>query len=444
MKKHLLLLFNVAVCWLWPAGLLGQTYDFASAGLSDTVWPGLIRTVNATDAVTVYHKPDGSQYLALINTSGVVKTVKIDSTYRVRDMRVAGSEVYMCGFCPTGGFLAHFPLSGFVSVSPQITYVTIDPGHSDRLERMAAFKVGGMEKVVAVGQHEYDTTLVSGLGDTTHAIYGHSIVVEADFQQGVFQTLRMKADTGHTERFCDVMATRNYVAVVGGWNDEYLSIHRCDKADVLGTFDSYSYYHVGPSEGLSPYLGCAMRGDTIAVSSMASSDPQLQTFETRLRVFDLAAMTMTQAQKTDLVEKSAPGEMVYMPEHLTLLMTHEYNDPSGTQMQNIYWLPYASAPYQARSLTEPLPGAGFGGLDRLSRDYYVTLGNGCWVMKYLPSDQIPNSCYDIRKWYVDLIPPVEKEERGQQYREISSHHTFDDGRPIIRNPMTMNCSLSNP
>ena len=394
MKKHLLLSFIVAVCWLWPAGLLGQTYDFASAGLSDTVWPGLIRTVNATDAVTVYHKPDGSQYLALINTSGVVKTVKIDSTYRVRDMRVAGSEVYMCGSCPTGGFLAHFPLGGFSSAPSQITYVTIDPGHSDRLERMAAYKVGGMEKVVAVGQHEYDTFSMQYPCSGPY-LCGHSIVVEADFQQGTLLGLLMKADTGHTERFCDVIATDNYVAVVGEWTYDTLSIHRCDRYNVLGTFDNYHYYPVGASEGLSPYWGCAMKGDTIAVASMASSDPQLQTFETRLRVFDLATMTMTQAQVTALPEKGAPGELLYMPEYNTLLMAHEYLTTSGTQIQTVYWLPYATAPYQARSMAQALPEMGAGCLDRLSRDYYVTLGTDRWVMKYLPSDQIPNSCYDM-------------------------------------------------
>ena len=131
-----------------PLGVWAQYPSFTLAGLVPMRSGAIVRTYSASQ-VAAYYSRGGNSYLALVDAGGLVKQTQVDSRYTVCDMRIVGDELFFCGKKGTAGFVGHLSLSDLESGTPTVTYYDLPTNVF--LHQMAAYKIGGMVKVVALG-----------------------------------------------------------------------------------------------------------------------------------------------------------------------------------------------------------------------------------------------------------------------------------------------------
>ena len=185
-----------------------------------------------------------------------------------------------------------------------------------------------------------------------------------------------------------------------GDNWDNLILHRCDKENVIATFNDYYKFPVPNPEGMTYYLCCHMAEDTIGIASRGSGI--LGQYETRIRVVDAASMVMTSSQLFNLNDyKTDPTDMVYCTGTQTLVMLQLQKFPpslGGDYYGFLHLKPYATAPYYAEGMVEysrllsssPLP---FYSLDRVpDGKHYVSSGGECWLMNNSVSGMPTSNC----------------------------------------------------
>lgn len=379
-------------------GMSQTGIDYVTAGIDFASSHSIIRSVSDTDAV-VYYEKNNACWLARINTSGVVRQIPIGQEMDVRDLRVTEKNVYFCGQYRGRAFIGNISLDNFYRpFSAIVNYYVLDPDETSVLTRLVAYKQHSEERIAAIGRFEYvNSAYYSCSWPNPPITCFHSILVEGVFRQNSLPSFEMIALYSSTNHEClnEVIATRNYVAVVG-INNEKLTIHRCKKDQVIQTFDQYYSYSFYDQEGLSPFVGCSMPFDSIAIASM-SSDCLVGGYETRLRTFDLVSMRNVQAQSIGRHEKSVPYEITYLPRYQTVVMSHEEFDPiTGTLYTPfIYWKPNHPSIGFINKICDQTSRFAFASISYLGSEHYIAAGGDYWMMKHLPSTNLYGNCYNV-------------------------------------------------
>ncbi len=394
------------VCTLLSLQVQGQTYyNFAMGYIPSATNPShsIVRTVDAQRAIAYYEDGSTTHILARINMYGNVIEAKFVGKYEMNDIRLVDDDIFFCGqnTLTRKGIVGHASVSAIESRIQHIQYQEFDMGMSrtsTTMMRLAAYRdQSGMEKVVAIGELNYDnlsSPMPSFLNGSLPGSYRAYFVVGYRYSGGALtmEFCKFLCDTSpnnYFESVDDVVVTDNWLAVVTV-NDKGLTIHRCDKNNVNGTFDNYHSYGISSVEGI--YHCCHMKGDTIALVALDKS-PVASVYETHMRCVDLATMTMTQAQGYSLLDKAEPIEVVYVPDCATLVMLQYQQFPlTGWHYAYVFWKPYKVPPYTAEVIYESA-GNSFGSIDRLTSKYIVASGGNYWVEKDASYNATVSSCY---------------------------------------------------
>lgn len=388
-----------------PLGALAQYPAFTLAGMSgSSASTTLVRTYTSTQVATYYQR-GGRNYIALVDIAGNVKETKLDDYYTVYDMRIVGDELYFCGLYQASpaagldmgdGVIGHLSLAALDAGSPVVDYYT--DGSLTPLNRMAAYDMGGVVKVVALGLvYNADSPCSCPVMAAPYTCADHQLV-EADFVDGVLtnvQYAQTAESPANVEELYDVVETDNYVAVIAVERPNHeLTIHRCDKGNVLGTFEHYSVYPILCDTYEPGYIGCHVKADMVAVASFAWVSPAQHDYRTQVRVIDLPSQTMVSAQEYKMDEKTVPSEMVYFPDHSTLvLLQNQMLDPYAWRRAFVHLRPFAATPYLAEAHFESSMSVPFVSLDKAGNNYYVTTGGECWMLKDIATTPSVSSCY---------------------------------------------------
>ena len=276
-----------------------------------------------------------------------------------------------------------------------------------RLWRLTAYvDPSGITRLVAVGETWYSHTSVPPNAHpcTTYTSCDAQIIFEFTYNFGIFNQMgnRILHDAYSYYEFpCDVVETDNYVAVVSFPATDELIIHRCNKSNVLGTFDNFFYYKVPTLK--AAFYSCKMKGDTIAVASVFNDGTG--TDEMQVRVVDLASMNMPYAQTFDLLDKDDIYEMAYLPDiqRLVLLQNQTYTPLTLLRHTFCFMKPYETAfPYNMEKIYEA-NSRKFTSLDRLSSKHIVAAGGDYWMMKDVSVNNPASTCYVIKNQLVKKL-----------------------------------------
>ena len=444
----MMVLFFQLFSW---SSAMGQTYyNYASAyvDLQMNQYHAIIRNVSSSSAlVSYYDYTFGRNIIALIDLSMNIKKIMLKERYTVYDMRITGDNVYFCGTVNDGGkaFIGHLKLSSFNNPTSRPTTYYVINNHTSKLTRLVAYDIGGKQKVVAVGKHHFITggAFTCPYDPVTNPYTCMCyFIVEADFQDNHLMSSFVQYlptnNTSHDEDITEVIETPNYVALVGHYyNENAPVIHRCNKSNVLLSFqsDPFYYYPAVPNEGHSDYHGCVMNGDTIAMASLSSyiDGAGITQFSTNVRVFDLVSMNNTEAQMLPLNTKTEPYDFVYMLEKGRLVLLQDICLPPHPCDQNmfIHLEPYATAPYAAKCWYESGGAKPFYSLDRLSGGYYLAAGGQYWCLKELMSI-IPSACYKNDNIIIDIINLLPKTKCIYTYN-LLTEPTLSDSENFFGN-----------
>lgn len=417
MKRNFIFVF-AALCGalVAPFTASGQTYyDFALAtdGVAAATSNSIIRAVG-NDKALVYYETSTANHIAHIDTYGSVNRVSFSVDYKVHDMRYCNNKVYICGTYKNDAFLGYIPYNEVATSNIVMGFTCIKCTTLVSLNRMVAFvePILGIEKIMAVGENVYQPC---PQGYSPYYSCADNYALEFECQSGALTLLssRWVNDYNNQEYISEVIETATCVAFVGYHADlSALSIHRCMKGPnmLVSDFDKFFYYPGTQYNGLSRFHGCIMKDDTIAVASLSLLGENPHVFDIRINTFDIQSMAMTTSQSVDLEEdKAEPEELVYIPQHQTLVMLQNFNfstpsTGSGYNYTFLHLKPYnPSIYYTANGVVETSSLLPYRSVDLLFGKYYISTGGNYWLMKNALQDVVPTSCYDCGGVIVDNI-----------------------------------------
>ena len=429
MKIKVLLLLTITAAYVASSPkAAGQIpYDYALGGINLTPTESVVRTIDQQRIIASYKHYGGPYMLTRVSLSGIIRA-KLDDYHRITDIRIVDDEVFFCGYKRDNrySFLGHANIADIESMNPHFTIeeVWIDSTSQTLLYRLAAYKdASGTYRIVAIGEFGYNSTFTYSAPHNAYPCPSStscvsSFVIEYNYS-GTFSHVGnavLHDRNSFFEVACDVVETDNYVAVVAYNDKDQLIIHTSPKGSSFfpGAFNNFSYYSVLYQEG--NYHCCHMKGDTIALVSVFALGGG-PSYETHLRVIDLASMLMTNAQTFNLLTKEEPMGVTYMPDYakLVLLQNHKYN---ATEVYDTYFFlkPYESSTYIADEVYDASNNS-FLSLDRLTSKHIVSGGGGYWNLKDVSFNNMSN-CYKVRSQTVNLLTTASHNTNAYPYLSI--------------------------
>lgn len=410
MKTKLSLWVAVIAFQVIPLHISGQpSFDYASAfvGGERSYTHSLIRAIDDTSALVYYYDEVARQgYIGRLGFALMLRKANLPPNCTVNDMRIIGDNVYFCGHNSHTAVIGHIKLSDFDLPNRTITFYSVDTTFVTQLNRMVAYESAGNQKVVLVGERTYTnsepfpwdcpyhyTYFDSSINDYYEYYYYNclsTIILEVNFDGSVYvdNNYVVTGDPVHLEIINEVVESQNWVAFVGYYTNHHTTIlHRCDKENVVSSFlTGWHWCYAGFDEGHSPYHGCWMRDDTIAVSSLSTYDesPGNQLFSTNIRVFNLATLENTHAQRVPIYTKSEPYDFMYMPKKYQFVLLQNMKLPLyGEQCAFLHLDPYttSSPTYYAKSWFDARDEKPFFSLSRPRDTVYIAAGGEYWCFK---------------------------------------------------------------
>lgn len=361
----------------------------------------------------------------LVDPTGMaIYQAELPQGFFIYDMRVNGSTVYFCGSHSGLGCIGLFKYSDLIT-NPHLdfTHYDINPAVSSYtcLHRMVAYTENMHEKVVAVGECDYMSHLnnppqcpdCSNPGDTVPCM--SRLIVEADITLDLIKyTSSDYFDPSYS--IDEVVVTDNFVALIGMWvKNNSISIHRCDRFDVLNSFCAYWYlYPVTTNEGASKIRGCRTENDEIVIASLT---PDITVgsapvpMASIVREFDLATMDNISSQMVMTNIKDEPKELLYVPSLQSIIL-----------LQNIFYPSTVSSKYSFVSLKRnPLTNYVadswidintnyYKSLDLASGSQFVASGKDHCCLKDATMFDHNNMCYKIENVPISVIDNAPKNQ----------------------------------
>ena len=364
----------------------------------------------------------------------------------MKDIRIENNVVFFCGWNSqtSKGFIGHVTVADVASSTPYSIHCydiedQLNPmmtGTTAIMWRLAAYNDGtGTTRIVCLGNawFHYGNNTFYPCIDSVYLSCQASFIVECTYS-GMLNTpmnMIIVSDSTRFEIADDVVVTDNWLAIVSRYPDQdEIVVHRCAKNNVIGTFDNYYAFKVNPLEGVNHC--CHMKGDTIADATLYCTLPAVH-YESHLRTFDLNAMTMTRAQQFDLLEKTEPQEVVYLPDYAKLVTLQYQKYPfTGFHYTFVSWEPYSTTSYYAKLMYESRDNVIFQMVDKLTQKHIVAAGGDYWMMKDIINDNPSTSCYTIAQQKVEAL---QRSPQTSNYHAFG-HKTFSPQIPSIGEPMT--------
>ena len=413
----------------------------------------VIRYYSPTQAVVANHNyrlgPPVVNYttISVVDNSGNINSIDMDAGYQVYDMEIVDDYLIMCGrYNAAKAFIGSVYIPDIFTSSATVNYHVWGSDVSV-FRKMAAFKDQNSDiKVVAVGNISYtalDPPVLPNISLCPNCyspcpspyVCGLNFIIETTNPQNYppgnlnFAFKLTSDNMGSPDFIDDVVVTDNYVVFIGeGYvsGSSCITIHPCSKTNILPDFDNY-YYYPTTDEGITGYMGCHMKKDTIAIASCGNYlAPGWSEFDTRIRVIDANSKVMTSSQAFDMNGyKSDPIDLVYVPGKYTLVLLEDIVYPAFSGVNNysfIHLNPYQSfqnnpgtmplnpplpwlLPYTAKGFYESTRSLPFGSMDRTaSYNAIVATGGDYWFVKTIPIITNGHNCYnpvsvDVYKLY---------------------------------------------
>ena len=418
-KSTLCISLLMLVCTLLPQRAVGQpAVDFASAIVSSSISNGkdaVIRSVAGGSMAVASVNENLNALVYLIDpTSMMVYQAELPATFFIYDMRVNGPMVYFCGRHREKACIGYFKYNDLLA-GPLLYFFYSDILFNDSinlsLHRMVAYTENSQEKVVAVGECTYmnynSQSLIcpdcSTPGDTVQCVT--RLIVEADFPSGDIKYWTSE-EADPFDRINEVVETDNFVSLIGMYTQNGgISIHRCKKSDVLGTYCADWYlYPVSTNEGASKIRGCRTQNDEIAIASL-SPDMTIGgvsgNMVSIMREFNLATMDNFSSQLIMTRIKDEPKEMVYIPRLQSIILLHNIFYPSPAQSLYSFVLLMKNPPadYYAKSWID-INTNYYQSLDTASGNHFIAYGNDHCCLKDATMSN-PSMCY--KNELVDIL-----------------------------------------
>ena len=405
-------------------------YHSALAGITSTPTAGIVRAYSPNFMVTCYYDntPSIKSYCLIMNnvvSSASSQIIQLKNMVIVTDMRIFNGYVYFCGADRN-----HNACYGFVDINdfrwappiPMNTNVEYRelgvPANRSRLTKMQVYFDGADERLVAIGT-EYippagSSSLIPATTTNSYALhrdYEYFLVECTDPRNPspVMNYLLVNWDN-NDERPTDMVLTDSYLAVVGFDETNYtpVYIHKCQKNDVINTFDNRYLYAVQACISNPGPACCAMDPDVIAIANL-TCDPYNYYNGITTHVVKLQSMTNTSHQEFKTSDKTDLYEMVYYPENQELVMlTHYIFLPTSTIDDHVFlrMKPYLSVPYMAIGVVEYSRILEYRSIDKLGTEFFVATNGDYGFVKQALVEITPPNCYKIDKWPIRVNDPV--------------------------------------
>ena len=431
--KHtnkILLTTLVSIILQCGSSMAQPSYNSALAEIPNIVnTVGIVRAYSPNFMVTCYYDntPSIKSYFLIMNnvmTTASSQAIKLSNMEIVTDMRIFNGYVYFCGADNNSnacyGFvdISDFRWSPPIPPTTNVEYRELGvPANRSRLTKMQVYFDGADERLVAIGT-EYippagSSSLIPATTTNSYALhrdYEYFLVECANPRNPspVMNYLLVNWDN-NDERPTDMVLTNSYLAVVGFDETNYtpVYIHKCQKNDVINTFNNRYLYAVQACISNPGPACCAMDPDVIAIANL-TCDPYNYYNGITTHVVKLQSMTNTSHQEFKTSDKTDLYEMVYYPANQELVMlTHYIFLPTSTIDDHVFlrMKPYLSVPYMALGVVEDFINE-YRSIDKLGTDFFVATNGGYGFVKHALAESTPPSCYKIDTWPIQVNDPV--------------------------------------
>ena len=431
--KHtnkILLTTLVSIILQCGSSMAQPTYNSALAGINNTPTAGIVRAYSPNFTVTCYYDntPSIKSYFLIMNnvlSTASSQIIPLSNMEIVTDMRIFNGYVYFCG-ADTNSNACY----GFVDIndflwSPTLSSTNVEyrelgvPANHSRLTKMQVY-FDGAERLVAIGT-EYITP--AGSSSLIPATTTNSYTIPTDYEYFLVECTNPRNPSpvmnyllvnwdNNDERPTDMVLTNSYLAVVGFDETNYtpVYIHKCQKNDVINTFNNRYRYAVQACISNPGPACCNMDPDVIAIANL-TCDPTVYYNGITTHVVKLQGMTNTNHQEFKTSDKTDLYEMVYYPANQELVMlTHYIFLPTSTVDDHVFlrMKPYQSAPYMAIGVVENATTIKleYRSIDKLGTNYFVATNGDYGFVKQALAESTPLNCYKIDKWPIRVNDPV--------------------------------------
>lgn len=351
-------------------------------------------------------------------------------------MRILVDTLYFCGIDSTGLFIGWMNLSTFYmpnNVTINLRHITPLAGQNIRMKLAVYTDPHNSTRLIALGSCLYDSNNPippTGPGVCPIApnpcIYMYTppyqyfpgwTTSQEDFvlecvnpQAATLFTIKLVNSASKNEHLTDVVVTDNYVAFVGNIfsGDEFdtVTIHRCKKDDILGSFDSHYYFLPPWEEGTVEYMACALDDNNIALVTTGVVDPGNNNYEIRVRTVKLSSMTMTTAQRLPVEGKPIQIAQTYLYQaNKTMVHLSDYRFPPGQQNYNytfVEFLPYKLIAYYTTAFYEKRVNKTFESMDVIQDTCLISTGGNYGFIKDIKHEDPSSICYYYENVYVRI------------------------------------------
>ena len=390
MKNKHLFFIAAAVALMLPVQA-----QYGSAIVYDTPLYGLfphsvVRNWTATEVIE-YHgdtqRPDIYQgyFVYKDNTTLFYNYAKMPDNIVVYDFRIFNDIVYFCGEnkSTNEGVLGCFECMELKMLPPppyEVHYKYAPIGSSTQLNRIVVYKdpISSVLRVVALGYN----SIVPCPGS-----YFCNMAVECrGLNPGggtIFYSTRQAYSMANYEQWTDIVATDNYLAIVGFsqiGSDKGLIIRRCDPSDPLGPMmDDIYMYPFTEDLSIESIKALSWRNDTIIMAYPWRS--QIGNNYTDIRFFHLGSMQNTKAEQYKNPSKTELYEMAYLPTSKKVIILEDFDCTGSGQFSScfVYINPLASTlPYSTPYVYDKT--YRFKSVTNLDGNYFVGSGHFCFLM----------------------------------------------------------------
>ena len=377
----------------------------------------------------LYTKDNVSGYMELWVDGVAACRIPVSLSYEVKDMKVYGNLLYFCGRHNSCGFIAmlnlhdmflHATGGGIPPTSAAISYTDLNPQYVSSLEKLVVYGEGnGIPPLPLTYANEHIAAIGKGGTGTTadwvavHIKYNHVPVTPPPLYLPYTIDVRVVDDNISPvgEPLAEVLLTDDYVAFVRyrHGSDEYV-IHRCNKYNIVGTYNTVRRYAVPHDEVIFNLDGETLEGNNIALMTCAPHDMYYNTYEIRMRNIDLSTWTMFNSQYIPVGETKQDVAVIYNRNRRKLVSSMHYQLPDFGYDYGLVeidpWHSFTGSSYYTYAILDPNHRV-FTPMDQTWGAHFVALDNGGWLRKSLPIYSGYNgTCFNMPLFTIYKLPDV--------------------------------------
>ena len=389
----------------------------------------LIRTCPAYTSQTevLYTKDSESGYMELWVEGVATCRIPVLMSYEVKDMKVYENLLYFCGRHKSWGFIAVLNLqdmfmhamSGTTPTSAAISYMDMDPQYISSLEKLVVYGDGNNPMSLPLNNANEHIAAIGKGGTSTNADwvavylkYNNIPMTPSPVYTPYIVNVKVIDDCTSPvgEPLSEVLLTDDYVAFVRYryGSDEYI-VHRCDRNNLVGTYNTVYRYAVPHDEVVFNLDGVTLEGNNIALATCAPVDMYYNDYEIRVRNIELNSMTMFNSQYIPVGEVKQDVAVVYNRSQQKLVSSISYQLLDGGYGYGLIeidpWHSFTGSNYYMTNAVQDQAYREFIPMDQALSAHFVALDKTGWLRKRLPMNSGYNgTCFNLPGFTVYELP----------------------------------------